>query len=188
MGCDGVINFIDHILVYGKDEKEHDERLQKVLDVLDRNNVLLRKEKCQYRMNKVQFLGHDLSEDGAKPLEKYLSAIKDFREPTTINELQGFLGLINYIRKWIPHLATISEPLKLILRQKTKRNTVITENWGEEQQTSFNKLKAALVDIPRLGYYNPNDKTLVVGDASPVGLGAVLLQINDRDPGYKDPE
>lgn len=178
--CEGVINFIDDILVYGKNLQEHDSRLEKVLQTLDEHKVMLRKEKCVYRTRKVQFLGHELSEEGIKPLQKYISTIREFRPPESVSELQSFLGLVTFIGKWIPHLATTTEPLKIILRKRSGRNTDITREWGEAQQTAFNKLKAALVEIPSLGYYNPDDRTVVVADASPVGLGAVLVQTDNR--------
>lgn len=156
--CDGVINFIDDILVYGEDKEEHDSRLKKVMEVLEQNNVLLHKDKCVYGLTKVQFLGHELSKHGVRPLDKYICAVEEFREPTTVAELQSFLGLINFVGKWIPHLATLSEPLKMLLRKRLGKNTVITENWREAQRNAF-------------------------ADASPVGLGAVLVQFDAKGPG-----
>ncbi|XP_038221597.1 uncharacterized protein K02A2.6-like [Zerene cesonia] len=180
--CEGVVNFIDDILVYGKDKQEHDKRLKKVLETLKSNDVMLRQDKCIYGTTKVQFLGHELSDQGIRPLDKYLLAIKDFRTPINISELQSFLGLINYIGKWIPNMATLTEPLKQLLRKKSARNADIKDSWGESQQTAFCALKAALCDIPNLGYYNVNDKTMVFADASPVGLGAILVQANGSGP------
>lgn len=180
--CEGVINFIDDILAFGKDLEEHDLRLKKVMAVLEENNVMLREDKCIFGVKKVHFLGHELSEQGVKPLDKYILAIKGFRAPTNIAELQSFMGLVNYVGKWIPHLATITEPLKQLLRKRTGRNTDIQDDWRDAQKNAFNDLKAALMKVPNLGYYNPHDKTVVIADASPVGLGAVLVQINKNGP------
>lgn len=180
--CEGVVNFIDDILVYGKDKQEHDKRLQKVIETLRTNDIMLREDKCIYGTTKVQFLGHELSDQGIRPLDKYVSAIKDFRTPINISELQSFLGLINYIGKWIPNMATLTEPLKQLLRRKSARNADIRDSWGKSQQTAFCALKAALSDIQNLGYYNVDDKTMVFADASPVGLGAILVQTNESGP------
>lgn len=181
-GCEGVINFIDDILIYGKDSEQHDVRLNKVLGVLKEHHVLLKKEKCIFKITKVNFLGHELSEYGVRPLDKYISAIKEFRAPENIAELQSLMGLVNYVGKWIPHLATVTEPMKELLRLKAGRNADIQDNWGESQNKAFEDLKTALMNVPNLGYYNPCDKTVVIADASPVGLGAVLVQINKDGP------
>lgn len=91
LGCEGVINYIDDILIYGKDMHEHDSRVRKVMTVLKDNNVLIRNDKCSFRLSKVSFLGHALSAEGVRPLEKYISTIKEFRAPKTTGELQSFL-------------------------------------------------------------------------------------------------
>lgn len=75
-GLDGVINFIDDILVYGDNEKQHDERLSKALDISKENNVLLNESKCLYKVQRISFLGHELSPDGVKPLKKYIPYIE----------------------------------------------------------------------------------------------------------------
>ncbi|XP_037970244.2 uncharacterized protein K02A2.6-like [Plutella xylostella] len=180
--CEGVINFIDDILIFAKNLDEHDLRLKKVIVVLEDHQVMLRDEKCIFRVKKVHFLGHELSENGVRPLDKYISAIKEFRAPTNISELQSFMGLVNYVGKWIPHLATTTEPLIGLLRKRTGRNTDIQDDWKEPQKKAFDDLKVALMKVPNLGYYNPHDKTVVIADASPVGLGAVLVQINNNGP------
>ncbi|XP_022836497.1 uncharacterized protein K02A2.6-like [Spodoptera litura] len=182
LGCEGTINFIDDILVYGKNIEEHDQRLEKVIKTLEENNVVLRKDKCTFRQQKVQFLGHELSHEGVKPLDKYVSTIQEFRPPINIGELQSFLGLINYVGKWIPNLATSTEPLKELLRNKPNKTTELKTLWGTKQECAFNHLKLALSNIPTLGYYDVKDRTAVIADASPVGLGGVLVQINEHGP------
>ncbi|XP_073959776.1 uncharacterized protein [Choristoneura fumiferana] len=182
VGCDGVINFIDDILIYGRNKEEHDTRLEKVMEVLRNSNVVLRQDKCIIGVQKVHFLGHELSETGIKPLQKYISAIQDFRPPNTVAELQSFMGLVNYVGKWIPDLATVTEPMKELLRNRPGKNSDIQKDWGLNQQTAFNKLKMALANIPTLGYYDASKKTIVIADASPVGLGAVLVQVHNNEP------
>ncbi|XP_053607193.1 uncharacterized protein K02A2.6-like [Plodia interpunctella] len=182
LGCDGVFNFIDDILIFGRDLEEHDKRLKKVMEVLKENNVVLKKEKCLHRVKKVSFLGHELSDAGVRPLQKYVTTVQEFRPPVNVSELQSFLGLINYVGKWIPNLATVTEPFKVLLRNKNAKTSDIQKDWGSKQEEAFEYLKSTLSNIPNLGYYNVNDKTIVIADASPVGLGAVLIQVNDRGP------
>lgn len=182
VGYEGVINYIDDILVYGKDLEEHNERLNKVMTILKNNDVVLRDDKCLFRKKVVNFLGHELSEYGVRPLPKYLSTIQQFRPPTTVGELQSFLGLVNFVSKWISDLATRTEPLREILREKKAQGSDITSLWGSNQQQAFDSLKNSLTNIPTLGYYNVKDQTVVIADASPVGLGGVLIQINDKGP------
>ncbi|XP_072936215.1 uncharacterized protein [Epargyreus clarus] len=179
-GLDGVINFIDDILVYGEDENQHDKRLSKVLDVLKENNVLLNESKCKYKVQKISFLGHELTRDGVKPLKKYMTSIAEFRTPKTVEELQSFLGLVNYINKWLPNLSTMTESLKKLLRNKSGKKANIEDLWEDEQYRAFENLKQALSNMPTLGYYDVNDETQVIADASPVGLGAVLIQNDSR--------
>lgn len=180
--CDGVVNFIDDILVFGDSEEHHDRRLQRVLDVLEENNVLLNKRKCVFKAQKVDFLGHALTPIGVKPLPKYINSITNFRIPSTIEELQSFLGLVNYVNKWIPNLATTTEPLKELLRKKLGKNTDLKPFWKDPQDKAFDELKRILTRIQSLGYYDVKDKTQIIADASPVALGAVLVQIDSKGP------
>lgn len=182
LGCEGTLNFIDDIIIHGATEKEHDERLSKVLRVLEENDVLLNKKKCIYKTQTIEFLGHVLSPKGIRPLEKYLTTIKTSRIPNTTEEIQSFLGLVNFVSKWIPNVATLTEPLRELLRLGLGKSANIQKIWTSKQDEAFEALKESISNIKTLGYYNPSDKTQVIADASPVGLGAVLVQVGKDGP------
>ncbi|XP_046973981.1 uncharacterized protein K02A2.6-like [Vanessa cardui] len=182
LGCEGTANFIDDIIIYGSDEQEHNRRLNKVLQVLKDNNVLLNEAKCIFKTNRIEFLGHELTAEGIKPLAKYIQAIQSARRPSTVEEIQSFLGLVNYVGKWIPNLASFTEPLRQLVRLKLNKSANIQKFWKSIQDQAFESLKQQLSEIKTLGYYNPADKTQIIADASPVGLGAVLIQIDRKGP------
>lgn len=105
-----------------------------------------------------------------------VQAIKMFRPPNTVEEVRSFLGLVTYVSKFIPNLATVTEPL----RKLTKKDTAF--EWGDEQQSAFSHLKDQLSNPTTLGYYKVSDRTQLYADASPVGLGAVLIQYDGSEP------
>ena len=94
-----------------------------------------------------------------------IEAVVNGREPESVTEVRSFMGLVNFSAKFIPNLASVSEPLP----QLTRRG--VTFKWGEKQQESFQNLGRFHVY-----FYDKNAKTKVITDASPVGLGAVLVQ------------
>lgn len=172
----GAYNFLDDIIIPGETEEIHDKRLKHVLGVLEKSDITLNRAKCVFKVPIVEFLGHTLSADGIRPSIDKLDAIKRFREPKTMEEVRSFLGLVNYIAKFLPDLATTTAPL----RSLTKNDASF--EWGSDQVIAFNELKNHMSNNLILGYYSKTDKTQVIADASPVGLGAVLVQINENGP------
>jgi hypothetical protein len=96
--------------------------------------------------------------------------VKEARRPENAAEIRSFLGLVNYSSRFIPDLATIAEPL----RQLTRKS--VTFEWTDSQENAFQELKMRLQNTQTLGYFDGNAKTTLITDASPVGLGAVLIQ------------
>lgn len=117
-GCEGCVNFIDDILVYGSSQQEHDTRLEKVQRKLQESNIKLKNEKCVYGASELKFLGHILSATGVKPDEDKLESIRNYQEPCSKEEIRSFLGLVNYVGKFIPDLATLTEPLRRLQKQQ----------------------------------------------------------------------
>ena len=99
--------------------------------------------------------------------------MKTTKAPTTQTEVRSFLGLVNFCRKFIKDYSTITAPL----RRLTKKNEKFS--WGKEEQESFDELKKRLCGAEVLAYYRPHAETKLIVDASPVGLGAILTQMQE---------
>ena len=99
-----------------------------------------------------------------------MKALQEARAPNDSAEVRSFLGLVNFSGRFISDLATKAEPL----RRLTKKN--VPFKWQKDREKAFQRLKNSLTDVDTLAYFNPALKTKVIADASPVGLGAVLLQ------------
>ena len=166
----GAANIADDIIVHGKNIAEHDARLNDVLKRLSESGLTVNKDKCQFRMSELVFMGHKLDSNGLSASADKIEAVNGARTPNTVSEVRSFLGLVQYTARFIPDLATISEPL----RRLTKKG--VTFKWGPEQESSFQKLKSMLTNAETLAYFDQSAPTQVISDASPVGLGAVLVQ------------
>ena len=167
---DGVHNILDDVIVHAPTEEEHDRRFESVVQVLSSKGLTLNRDKCQFKMSHLEFMGHVLSARGIGPTDVKVKAVVDACEPKNAAEVRSFLGLVNFTARYIPDLATVSAPL----RQLTKNGEPFV--WRLEQQQSFDELKKRLSSAETLGYFDKNAPTKVIADASPVGLGAVLVQ------------
>jgi hypothetical protein len=168
--CEGVQNISDDVIVHGKDREEHDKRLVKVLERLREKGLTLNKDKCQFRFEKLEFFGNVLTKEGINPMEAKVSAVKNARRPENQSEVRSFLGLVNFNCKFMPHMATVSEPLRSLTRKHQ------AFKWEKSHEQSFQRLKEMLSSAQTLAYYDKDAPTQVIADASPVGLGAVLVQ------------
>lgn len=169
-GLDGVIVYLDDVIVHGTTVEEHDRRLAAVLERFSGYDILLNEKKCVYGAECLEFLGHQLSIQGVKPTESRISAIQNFREPQNLSELRSFLGLVCYVGRFVPNLASLTDPLRKLLRSK------VQFEWTSKQASAFQRIKNEICQINHLGFFNPKDQTKLMTDASPTGLGAVLLQ------------
>jgi len=168
--CSGTANISDDIIIFGSDTDEHDRRLEQVLVRLEEKGLTLNKEKCVFHMPKLTFMGLVLSQRGIGPTEEKVKAVTETREPQNASEVKSFLGLVNFNARFIPDLATVAEPL----RRLTKKGEPFV--FGPEQHAAFTALKQRMAQAETLGYFDRNAKTKIITDASPVGLGAILVQ------------
>lgn len=173
------VNFIDDILIFGTTELEHDEALKSVLSSLNERGILLNQEKCVFKVNSLEFLGHTISSEGIKPSNSKVEALQKFRTPVTSEEVRSFLGLATYVGRFLPDLATITAPLRELTHSGVKFM------WSKEQDEAFTTLKEMIGNVQQLYFFDNNLRTRVIADASPVALGAVLLQFEgetDSEP------
>ena len=110
------------------------------------------------------------------PAQDKIIAIRTFRPPSTKEEVRSFLGLVNYVGSFIPDLATISFPLRELIKDKSEFI------WEANEQNAFDQIMGLLGNVNTLSHFDPKLKTRLVADASPVGLGAVLLQYLEGSP------
>ena len=157
--------YLDDILVSGENDEQHLSNLKEVLSRLEKYGLRARLSKCQ---DSVEYLGHEINQEGIQPLEKKVSAIKQAPTPKTVEQLESFLGMINYYGKFLPNLSTIAAPLNQ-LRHKNK-----SWKWGNQEEAAFQLLKKELVSTKILVHYDPTLPVKLDCDASSVGIGAVL--------------
>lgn len=169
-GLEGVRNISDDIIVYGRNQTEHDERLEAVLKRLKDKNLTLNKGKCEFNQQKLEFFGYVFGENGMSADPKKCEVIKNAPPPTNVSEVRSYLAMTNYVSRFIPHYSTITEPLRALLKKRA------TWQWSQKQQDAFDQLKSALSSDTVMTYFDPNRKTEIIVDASPVGLAGIMLQ------------
>ncbi|XP_064629350.1 uncharacterized protein K02A2.6-like [Lineus longissimus] len=166
----GVTGIADDIFVFGAGEKGHDNNFIELLECARENNVKFNLDKLQFKIPETKFFGHQWTATGMKPDPAKVRAITEMSPPTCIQDLQSYLGLVNYLNRFNASIATIAAPL----RDLTKKE--ISWQWNPEHQAAFDKLKGIIISADALAYFDPKKPSVLQTDASLRGLGAVLMQ------------
>ena len=165
--------YLDDVLVASKSFPDHLSHLREVFGRLKSAGLRLKPKKCDLLRDKVQFLGHVVSAAGIEPDPATTEKIEKFPKPTDATSVRRFLGLASYYRRFVPRFSVLSAPLN----QLTKKDASFV--WSKECEDSFESLKGALMTTPVLAYprFGPGNTFVLETDASIVGLGAVLSQM-----------
>ena len=170
----GILVYLDDIIVYSADEERHLLLLEQVLQRLSEAGLKLNPKKTTLVSREVNYLGHVVSADGVRPDPKKIKAVMQLSPPTSVREVRSFLGLAGYYRRFIDGFAAMATPLYSL----TKKGTTFA--WGEKQQAAFDGLKRLLCTSPILAYPRRDRVFVLDCDASDEAAGAVLTQLDEE--------
>lgn len=166
----GVDSYIDDIIVYGTSKEEHDRRLRNVLLRARENGFKFNPSKCHFGVNEIKYLGHVFCTEGVKIDDSKVEAIKNMPSPTCKKDLERFLGMTNYVSKFIECYSDKTANLRQLLKNEN------VWSWDENYEKEFQALKSVLCKSPVLAYFDNAKPVTLSVDASSVGLGASILQ------------
>ncbi|GJP54452.1 hypothetical protein CLOM_g13540 [Closterium sp. NIES-68] len=164
-----VIIYLDDILIYSKTREQHLKDLDAVFQRLQQHRLITKGSKCEFLKQELEFLGHVISTEGIRIDPKKLGAIQEWKPPTNLQQLQSFLGFVNYVRRFIPNMVGLIGPLTDLLQ---KGNFY---EWGEKQQAAFKALKNIIMSPPVLRIADPERPFEVITDASDIAIRVVLI-------------
>ena len=165
-----VIVFIDDILVYSKNEEEHEGHLRLVLQKLREHQLYVKFSKCEFWLKEVSFLGHIISNGGVAVDPKKVRDVLSWKPPKDVSEIRSFLGMAGYYRRFIEGFSKLAKPMTALLEKNAKFA------WTKQCQDSFEELKKRLTSAPVLILPDLTKSFSIYCDASWQGLGGVLMQ------------
>lgn len=140
----GVLVYMDDIIIYSADLKEHMNILRAVLQRLIRHNIKLKVDKSEFLKEEVAYLGHILSKNGVKVDHRKIECMRQFPQPTSVTEAQRFLGMTNYYRRYVDQYAKTAKPLYTLCKKD------IPFMWNQACEEAFCKLEEKLITSPVL--------------------------------------
>jgi hypothetical protein len=153
-------SYLDDILIYSDTLEEYQVYVEKVLEALQRNGVLLKPETCEFHIQSTNYLGLIIEPNGLKMDPRKVDTVRNWTVPKTVKDVQAFLGFVNFYRRFIRGFLELASPLtRLTLKD-------ISFGWTPETQTAFNALKEAFTTAPILTHFNPKKEITVETSAN----------------------
>lgn len=162
--------FFDDIIIFSRSESEHVTHVRAVLEQFAKFDLYLSPKKCLFHQDTVTFLGVQVSADGISVDPSKVSAVVNWPRPTTVKNIQEFLGFANFMRRSIQNFSGIVRPLTRL----TRKDTPFV--WSVSCEQAFERIKAAIVSAPVLVFPDCSRPFEVFTDASDIAIGAVLVQ------------
>ena len=149
-------------------EEGHDELVEEILRRLEEHDLYVKLEKCEWKVREVGFLGVVIGPDGIKIEKEKVRSVLEWPTPKCVKDVQKFLGLANYYRRFMKDFAEITRPMHRLVRKQEKWN------WGAEQEEAFERLKEIFTLEPVLAAPDLDKEMRVEADASDYTMGGVL--------------
>ena len=162
--------FVDNILIYSQSEREHEDHLRIVLQLLRDHKLYAKFSKCEFWLTKMRFLRHVVSASGMSVDLKKVEAVMSWERPKSVFEIRSFLGLVGYYRRFIEDFSLLQAPLTRLTRKKVKFD------WDDRCEEAIQELRRRLTTTPILIVRDRGQGYTVYCDASRAGLGCVLMQ------------
>lgn len=175
-GLKGVECIADDLLVYGVRNilgealKDHNNCLERLLTRLEEHNVKLYRSKLKLCQTSVKFYGHVLTDEGIKPDESKIATIKNYPTPTNRKEVHRFIGMVNYLSRFLNNLSASLTNLRRLIVES------VPWQWTQVEEEEFQRVKSLVADTGTLRYYNMQQPLTIECDASCFGLGVVVYQ------------
>ena len=170
IGLPGVTGIADDMVIFGRNEEEHDRNLILFLETTRKNGLVLNKKKLQFKKEEVSFFGHRWNSTGISPDPKKTESILKMQFPPDKETMHSFLGLVNFLNQYTPKLAELCSPLRKLILKNSHYSP------GDPEHAAFNAIKAEFKKKIILPYFDRNKETILQTDASKKGFGAVILQ------------
>ena len=165
--------YLDDIIIYSSTPEEHLQHIKTVFEKLRHAKLSMKLSKCHFFTKEIQYLGHILGIEGI-PIPAKMEAIKAMHPPVNLKQVNAFLGLVGYYRKFIKNFAKIVKPLTMLTLMDVKFE------WKETHHCAFMKLKDTITQAPILRYPDTTKPYIVYTDASNDACGAQLSQIHNE--------
>ena len=170
IGLPGVTGIADDMVIFSRNEEEHDRNLILFLETTRKNGLVLNKRKLQFKKEEVSFFGHRWNSTGISPDPKKTESILKMQFPPDKETMHSFLGLVNFLNRYTPRLAELCSLLRKLILKDSHYSP------GDPEHAAFDAIKAEFQKKIILPYFDRNKETILQTDASKKGFGAVILQ------------
>ena len=164
------MSIMDDVLVSGRDDQDHMQNLKKVFQRFRKYGLRVKPDKCGFMQECVVYMGRRISAKGIQATDDKVDAIRNAPAPQCEAELRSWLGMVNFQAQFLPNFSAMAHPLHELLGNRPFR-------WTAECDTAFQAVKKAVSTDRLLAHYDPKLPLELATDASPYGVGAVIMHV-----------